>query len=117
MSSTSVTIGRIYARLARRRSIHWRLLESCPTDLSPTSVGVQFPTSTAGHGVLTSAMLKHRQSPDSQNFGVMRAFLNAVSAGDRSLIRSGPRESLESHLMAFAAERSRPTGAPVRVWD
>lgn len=51
------------------------------------------------------------------DFGVMRAFLDAVSAGDRSMIRSGPRESLESHLMAFAAERSRLTGAPVRVWD
>jgi predicted dehydrogenase len=51
------------------------------------------------------------------DFGVMSAFLDAVSAGDRSLIRSGPRESLESHLMAFAAERSRLTGAPVKVWD
>jgi len=51
------------------------------------------------------------------DYGVMSAFLDAVSAGDLSLVRSGPRESLESHLMAFAAERSRLTGAPVRVWD
>ncbi len=51
------------------------------------------------------------------DYGVMSAFLDAVSAGDRSLIRTGPRESLESHLMAFAAERSRLTGAPVKVWD
>jgi hypothetical protein len=28
-----------------------------------------------------------------------------------------PRESLDSHLMAFAAERSRLTGAPVRLAD
>jgi len=54
---------------------------------------------------------------DGGDFGVMSAFLDAVSAGDRSLVRSGPRESLESHLMAFAAERSRLTGLPVKVWD
>ena len=54
---------------------------------------------------------------DGGDFGVMSAFVDAVSAGDGSLIRSGPRESLESHLMAFAAERSRLTGARVRVWD
>jgi hypothetical protein len=47
----------------------------------------------------------------------MSAFLDAVSAGDGSLVRTGPRESLESHLMAFAAERSRLTGVPVKVWD
>jgi hypothetical protein len=28
-----------------------------------------------------------------------------------------PRESLDSHLMAFAAERSRLTGARVRLAD
>ena len=54
---------------------------------------------------------------DGGDFGVMSAFLDAVSSGDRSLVRTGPRESLESHLMAFAAERSRLTGLPVTVWD
>jgi predicted dehydrogenase len=54
---------------------------------------------------------------DGGDFGVMSAFLDAVSSGDRSLIRTGPRESLESHLMAFAAERSRLTGVRVTVWD
>ena len=54
---------------------------------------------------------------DGGDFGVIGAFVNAVSTGDSSLIRSGPRESLESHLMAFAAERSRLTGLPVPVWD
>ena len=49
--------------------------------------------------------------------GVMGAFVDAVSVGDASLVRSGPRESLESHLMAFAAERSRLSGLPVAVWD
>ena len=54
---------------------------------------------------------------DGGDFGVMGAFVDAVAAGDPSLIRSGPRESLESHLMAFAAERSRVTGVPVPVWE
>lgn len=49
------------------------------------------------------------------DFGVIGAFVDAVASGDRSLIRTGPRESLDSHLMAFAAERSRLTGAPVRL--
>ncbi len=49
------------------------------------------------------------------DFGVIGAFARAVASGDRSLIRTGPRESLDSHLMAFAAERSRLTGAPVRL--
>jgi predicted dehydrogenase len=54
---------------------------------------------------------------DGGDFGVVSAFVDAVSRGDKSLVRTGPRESLESHLMAFAVERSRLTGAPVRVWD
>jgi predicted dehydrogenase len=44
------------------------------------------------------------------DFGVMAAFVDAVAARDPALIRSGARASLESHLMAFAAERSRRTG-------
>ena len=47
------------------------------------------------------------------DFGVIGAFVDAVASGDPSLICTGPRESLDSHLMAFAAERSRLTGAPV----
>lgn len=54
---------------------------------------------------------------DGGDFGVMSAFLDAVSTRDPSLVRTGPRESLESHLMAFAAERSRLSGAPAKVWD
>jgi hypothetical protein len=45
----------------------------------------------------------------------MAAFVAAVSAGNPDLIRSGPRQSLESHLMAFAAEESRLSGSPVAV--
>jgi predicted dehydrogenase len=54
---------------------------------------------------------------DGGDFGVVGAFVDAIAAADPSLIRSGPRESLESHLMAFAAERSRATGVPVPVWE
>jgi predicted dehydrogenase len=51
------------------------------------------------------------------DFGVIGAFVDAVASGDPSLVRTGPRESLESHRMAFAAERSRVTGEPVRLAD
>lgn len=44
------------------------------------------------------------------DFGLMRAFVGAVATGDRSLVRSGPEESFDSHRMAFAAERSRLAG-------
>ena len=42
--------------------------------------------------------------------GLMDAFTGAVATGNRDLIRSGPRESLASHLAVFAAERARRDG-------
>jgi predicted dehydrogenase len=39
--------------------------------------------------------------------GVMHAFLTALRENEPSAILSGPNESLESHLMVFAAETSR----------
>jgi predicted dehydrogenase len=42
--------------------------------------------------------------------GLMDAFTAAVATGNRELIRSGPRESLASHLAVFAAERARLNG-------
>jgi predicted dehydrogenase len=42
--------------------------------------------------------------------GLMDAFVSAVATGDPTLIRSGPRESLASHLAVFAAERARLNG-------
>src|SRR5689334_2418314 len=42
--------------------------------------------------------------------GLMDAFIAAVATGDRTLISSGPRESLASHLAVFAAERARLNG-------
>lgn len=49
------------------------------------------------------------------DYGLMRAFTEAIATGDQSAIRSSPGESLESHLMAFAAEQSRSSGEPVAM--
>jgi predicted dehydrogenase len=45
--------------------------------------------------------------------GLMGSFVSAVATGRRNLILSGPDETLESHLMVFAAEKSRVTGRVV----
>ena len=49
------------------------------------------------------------------DYGLMEAFVESVANGDASSIRSGPEESLESHLMVFAAEKSRREGTVVEV--
>jgi predicted dehydrogenase len=41
------------------------------------------------------------------DYGLIHSFVTAVAENDPSKILSGPEESLESHLMVFAAERSR----------
>jgi predicted dehydrogenase len=41
------------------------------------------------------------------DYGLIHSFITAVLENDPSKILSGPEESLESHLMVFAAERSR----------
>ncbi|EMD6621940.1 TPA: Gfo/Idh/MocA family oxidoreductase [Escherichia coli] len=41
------------------------------------------------------------------DYYLMDSFIHAVMADDRAMILSGPDESLESHLMVFAAERAR----------
>ncbi len=41
------------------------------------------------------------------DFGLMRAFVAAVSAGSADGLLSGPAETCESHMMVFAAEQSR----------
>lgn len=47
--------------------------------------------------------------------GLMDAFVAAVATGDASLVRSGPRESLLSHLAVLAAERARLAGTVEHV--
>lgn len=41
------------------------------------------------------------------DYYLMDRFIHAVMANDQNMILSGPDESLESHLMVFAAERAR----------
>ena len=45
----------------------------------------------------------------------MDAFVAAVAAQDPSLVLSGPRESLLSHLSVLGAEHARHTGTVVDV--
>jgi hypothetical protein len=44
------------------------------------------------------------------DYGMAKAFVSAVAAGDPTLVTSGPDVSLESHLIVFAAERARLNG-------
>eukprot|EP00066_Takifugu_rubripes_P001837 XP_003963315.1 PREDICTED: uncharacterized protein LOC101066183 [Takifugu rubripes] len=47
------------------------------------------------------------------DYNLIRAFISAVANGDPSHIRSGPEETLMSHLLVFEAERSRLQGRVV----
>jgi predicted dehydrogenase len=47
--------------------------------------------------------------------GLVDAFLTAVESGDRTAVLSSPHESLHSHLIAWAAERSRLDGTTVTL--
>ena len=47
--------------------------------------------------------------------GLMSSFVEAAAAGDQSKVLSGPQETLESHLMVFAAERARREGKVVSL--
>ena len=46
---------------------------------------------------------------------LMEAFTNAVRHNDRNRILSGPEESLETHMMVFAAEQSRRESRVVKM--
>ena len=45
----------------------------------------------------------------------MEHFVTAVGSGDPSKVLSGAEESLETHLMVFAAEEARHEGRVVDV--
>ncbi len=47
------------------------------------------------------------------DYGLMSSFISAVVDNDPSKILSGPAETLESHLMVFAAERARRENAVI----
>src|SRR6185436_10568797 len=44
---------------------------------------------------------------------IMESFIAAIANHDQSRILSGPEESLETHLMVFAAETARHSGTVV----
>jgi predicted dehydrogenase len=49
------------------------------------------------------------------DFGLMDHFIDGIRSAEGGEMRTSPREILESHLMAFAAERSRLEGRTVRL--
>jgi predicted dehydrogenase len=49
------------------------------------------------------------------DFGIMRDFVTALATDDPRSILSGPDESLETHLMVFAAEAARREGRVVDI--
>jgi len=49
--------------------------------------------------------------------GLMDAFVRALATGDASHLLSGAAESLESHLMVFAAEWARDEGRVVKMGE
>jgi len=49
------------------------------------------------------------------DLGLMESFVDAVARKEPKLVLSGPDESLETHLMVFAAEQSRREDKPVKV--
>jgi hypothetical protein len=49
------------------------------------------------------------------DFGLMDHFIDGIRSAEGREMLTSPREILESHLMAFAAERSRLEGRTVRL--
>jgi predicted dehydrogenase len=63
---------------------------------------VEVPPARGGHG--------------GGDWGLIDAFIGALR-GERNWLRTSARESVESHLMAFAAEEARHTGRTVELAD
>ncbi|KAG8889298.1 hypothetical protein FRB98_005111 [Tulasnella sp. 332] len=51
------------------------------------------------------------------DFGLMRQFIRAVQERDQSLLGTDAKEVLRSHMLVFAAEKSRKEGTVVNVED
>ena len=49
------------------------------------------------------------------DYGLMNAFVSAVATGDAAKILTGARETLETHLMIFCAEKARRENGVVEV--
>nr|XP_039261567.1 uncharacterized protein LOC120337756 [Styela clava] len=65
---------------------------------------------TAGLGEMT-----RMRGHSGADFHLMDAFVRAVMYNDPSYIRSGPDETLKSHMLVFAAEESRLKGETLKV--
>lgn len=59
-----------------------------------------------------STMLRGHGGAD---YHLIRSFCRAVATGDASHILSGPADTLESHLIVFAAEDARESGSVVKI--
>ena len=81
------------------------LLQSSP-GINATAIGERI-------GLSQSACWRRIQRL--KDTGLIKDFLRAVRTRDRSLLSSGADISLESHLMAFAAEQSRLNGNVVQM--
>ena len=69
----------------------WKTIETDPVD----------PSILGGHG--------------GGDYGLMKAFVNAVAQNDPTLVLSGPSETLASHRMVFAAETARNENRVVQL--
>ena len=49
------------------------------------------------------------------DYGLMKAFVGAIASNNPALVLSGPKETLESHRMVFAAETARREGCVVYI--
>lgn len=50
---------------------------------------------------------RHLRGHGGADYYIIDSFVKAVQAEDQTLIKSGPKETLESHLLVFACEESR----------
>lgn len=91
------THGEIYGNGAQIRIDDFRTGTSETIDVNSSTDG----TILTGHG--------------GGDEGVMRSFVAALAQNDPGQILSGPDETLESHLMVFAAEQARHEGRVVAV--
>lgn len=57
------------------------------------------------------------QGHDGADYALIDSFCRAVYKNDASLVATGPAETLESHLITFAAEASRRMNAVVQMKD
>lgn len=73
-----------------------------------------------GHPQRTARIVPAIEDTDGHgggDFGLMRQFIRAVQSRDQSILGTDVKEVLRSHLLVFAAEKSRKEGTVVNVED